>query len=103
MPSGPRGDGAQRGNNCYPGGVATPAESVKLDEDVHAELRKLAERLGRTLDSLANSALREYIVYESQVGASVERGIRDIEAGRTRSTDEVRALLEERRRGRSGG
>lgn len=40
--------------------MATAVESVKLDEDVHKELRELAERSGRPLGALANEALRDF-------------------------------------------
>jgi predicted transcriptional regulator len=76
------------------------AESVMLDEDVQEELRKLAERSGRPLGVLANAALRDYVRYENQVGASIERGLADVEAGRARSTEEVLAYLQEQRRAR---
>jgi predicted transcriptional regulator len=85
----------------YTSSVAKAAESVVLDDDVKEELRKLAERSGRPLDVLANAALRDYVRYESQVGASIERGIADVEVGRVRSTDDVLAYLEEQRRLRS--
>ncbi len=77
------------------------AESVTLDEDVQEELRKLAERSGQPLGALANAALRDYVRYESQVGASIERGLGDADAGRVRSTEEVLAYLQEQRRLRS--
>ncbi|MBA2540596.1 MAG: ribbon-helix-helix protein, CopG family [Deltaproteobacteria bacterium] len=77
------------------------AESVTLDEDVQEELRKLAERSGQPLGALANAALRDYVRYESQVGASIERGLADADAGRVRSTEEVLAYLQEQRRLRS--
>ena len=83
--------------------MGNPAESVTLDEDVQEELRKLAERSGRPLDVLANSALRDYVRYENQVGDSVQRGLSDLDAGRTRTTDEVLAYLKEQRRARSNG
>lgn len=76
------------------------AESVMLDEDVQEELHKLAERSGRPLGVLANAALRDYVRYENQVGASIERGLADVEAGRARSTEEVLAYLQEQRRAR---
>lgn len=79
------------------------AESVTLDDDVQEELRKLAERSGRPLAVLANAALRDYVRYENQVGASIERGLADLEGGRTRTPDEVLALLQEQRRARSRG
>ena len=78
--------------------MGKPAESVTLDEDVHEELRKLAERSGRTMSVLANEALRDYVRYESNVAASIERGLADIEAGRVHSTEEVRAYVQEQRR-----
>ena len=83
--------------------MGKPAESVTLDDDVQEELRKLAERSGRPLGVLANAALRDYVRYENQVGASIERGFADLEDGRVRSTDEVLAYLQEQRRLRSRG
>ncbi len=79
------------------------AESVTLDEDVQEELRKLAERSGRPLDVLANAALRDFVRYENQVGASIERGLADLDAGRTRTTDAVLAYLQDQRRARNRG
>jgi predicted transcriptional regulator len=81
--------------------MGKPAESVTLDDDVQEELRKLSERSGRPLDVLANAALRDYARYENQVGASIERGLADVEAGHVRSTEEVLAYLQEQRRLRS--
>lgn len=82
--------------------MGKPAESVTLDDDVQVELRKLAARSGRPLEALANAALRDYVRYENQVGASVERGLADLDASRSRTTDEVLALLQERRTHRRG-
>ncbi|HEY5926275.1 MAG TPA: ribbon-helix-helix protein, CopG family [Kofleriaceae bacterium] len=79
------------------------AESVTLDDDVQEELRKLAERSGRTLSVLANAALRDYLRYENQVGSSIERGLADFESGRARTTEEVATYLQEQRRLRSRG
>jgi predicted transcriptional regulator len=76
------------------------AESVTLDEDVQEELRKLADRSGRPVGVLANAALRDYVRYENQVGASIERGQADLDAGRTKTTAEVLAYLQEQRRAR---
>jgi predicted transcriptional regulator len=78
------------------------AESVTLDEDVQEELRKLAERSGRPLDVLANAALRDYLSYENEVTASIARGLTDLDAGRTRTTAEMLAHLQEQRRARRG-
>jgi len=83
--------------------MGKPAEHVTLDEDVENDLRKLADRSGRPLDELANAALRDYVKYENQVGESVQRGIADIDAGRTRTTEEVLSFLQEQRRARSRG
>ncbi len=83
--------------------MSKPAEHVTLDEDVESELRKLAERSGRPLDVLANAALRDYVRYENQVGESVQRGIADLDAGHTRTTEEVLSYLQEQRLARSRG
>lgn len=79
------------------------AATVKLDDDVQEELGKLAERSGRSLGALANEALRGFVRHENQVTASIERGVADLEAGRTRTTHEVLALLEQQRLARTGG
>ena len=79
------------------------AESVTLDEDVQEELRKLAERSGHPVGEIANAALRDYVRYENHVTASIERGQADLDAGRTRSTDEVLSYLDEQRRARTRG
>jgi predicted transcriptional regulator len=83
--------------------MATAADSLTLDEDVQEELRKLAERSGRPLGVLANDALREFLRYENQVAGAVDRGVTDLDAGRSRTTDEVFAFLEEQRRARGRG
>jgi len=83
--------------------MAIAAESVKLDEDVHEELRKLAQRSGRSVGTLANDALRDFARYENQVAAAIDRGITDLDAGRTRTTEEVFALLEQQRHARTPG
>lgn len=82
--------------------MGKPVESVTLDEDVEVELRKLAERSGSPMGALANAALRDYVRYEKQVGASIERGLADLDAGRAKTSDEVLAYLRELRLARTG-
>jgi len=79
------------------------AEHVTLDDDVENELRKLAERSGRPLDVVANAALRDYVRYENEVSESVQRGVADLDNGRTRTTEEVLSYLQEQRRARNNG
>jgi len=83
--------------------MAAAGESVKLDDDVHEELRKLAQRSGRPLGTLANDALRDFARYENQVAAAIDRGVTDLDAGRTRTTEQVFALLEQQRLARTRG
>jgi predicted transcriptional regulator len=83
--------------------MGTPAESVKLDDDVHEELRKLSESSGRPLGALANDALRDFLRYERSVAAAIDRGVADLDAGRTRTTDEVLSFLEQQRLARGRG
>jgi predicted transcriptional regulator len=73
------------------------AGTVKLDDDVAEELRKLAERSGRSLGALANEVLRDYVRYQNLLAASIERGINDLEVGGTWTVHEVLALLEQQR------
>ncbi len=83
--------------------MGTPAESVTLDDDVREELRKLSESSGRPLRVLANDALRDFVRYERSVADAIDRGVSDLDAGRTRTTDEVVAVLEEQRLARGRG
>ena len=83
--------------------MGPPAESVKLDDDVHEELRKLSESSGRPLGVLANDALRDFLRYEGLVAAAIGRGVADLDAGRTRTTEGVLAFLEEQRLARGRG
>lgn len=82
--------------------MSKPAVSVTLDDDVEAELHKLADRSGRPISALANTALRDYLKYENEVMSSIERGLADLDAGRTRTTAELLAYLEDQRRARRG-
>lgn len=83
--------------------MGSTAESVKLDEDVSEELRELSERSGRPLGVIANDALRDFLRYERSVAAAIDRGVADLDAGRTRTTDQVLAFLEEQRLARRRG
>jgi predicted transcriptional regulator len=75
-------------------------ESVTLDDDAVDDLRRLAERSGRRLDTIANAALRDYLRYENEVTASSERGIADLDFGRARTTTEMLEHLRAQRRAR---
>ena len=81
--------------------MGKPDERVILDEDVEEQLRKLAERSGHPMNDIANAALRDYVRYENEVAASIERGLADLDAGRVRTTDEVVAYLQEQRAARA--
>jgi predicted transcriptional regulator len=61
--------------------MGSAAESVKLDDDVHEELRKLAESFGRPLAVLANDALRDFLRYERSIATVIDRGLADLDAG----------------------
>lgn len=81
--------------------MRTAAKSVKLDDDVHEELRKLSESSAQPLDVLANDALRDFLRYERSIAAAIDRGVADLDAGLVRTTEGVRAFLEEQRLARS--
>jgi predicted transcriptional regulator len=83
--------------------MGTTAKSVELDDDVHDELRRFSESSGRPLGVLASDALRDFLRYERAVATAIDRGVSDLDAGRTRTTDEVLALLEEQRLSRGRG
>jgi predicted transcriptional regulator len=82
----------------YTDNMNKSSESVTLDEDVQRELKKFADRMGQSVDAVANAVLRAYARAENDFVESVARGIADAEAGRVHTTAEVRAILEEQRR-----
>jgi predicted transcriptional regulator len=84
-------------------GMGTTAESVTLDDDVHEELRRASESSGRPLGVLANDALQDFLRYERSVAAAIDRGVADLDAGGTRTTDEALVFLEEQRLARGRG
>jgi len=93
--------GADGPDRCYTVCMDRAAGTVKLDDDVREELRKLAERSGCSVDALASEVLRAYVRYQNLLAASIERGIHDLEVGGTWTVHEVLALLAQQRLARS--
>ncbi|MBF0374017.1 MAG: ribbon-helix-helix protein, CopG family [Alphaproteobacteria bacterium] len=56
--------------------------AARIDEDLDAELDRLAQATGRSKSALVGEALRSYVASERQFIEAVEAGIRDLEAGR---------------------
>jgi predicted transcriptional regulator len=70
--------------------------SFRTDESVRDELDKIAEDLDRNRNWVINEAISNYLaLYRWQV-KHIEEGIRDSDAGRTYSPEEVRAHFAKR-------
>lgn len=67
--------------------------TITLDADVKAELDALAAQQGIPAEDLAKAALLNKLRYERYVQASIDRGLADVEAGRTYEEAEIESLL----------
>ena len=75
--------------------------SVHTKPEVSLRLDELAALTRRSKSFLANEAIERYLGEEEAFVASVRRGLADADAGRMRSTDEVRERLQAHIAGRT--
>jgi predicted transcriptional regulator len=80
---------------CYGGLMVTQA--IPVDTELAEQLDALAKKMWRPVEEVAGEALREYLDYTRRFIADVEAGLRDADAGRLHTLDEVRAELLRRR------
>jgi predicted transcriptional regulator len=74
---------------------ATTTMTIRLPTEMKAQLEELAHATGRNKTFLAQEALRQYLEVESWQIASIQRGIRDADAGRFASDEEMRQVWAE--------
>lgn len=74
--------------------------NISLDEALAKRLEQLARRTGKPVEAIMADAAREHLDYTERFLADVEAGVRDADAGRVHSADEVRAELARRRAAR---
>jgi len=67
--------------------------SIHTKPETSRRLADLAAVTRRSKSFLANEAIERYLAEEEAFVASVKRGIADADAGRTHTTDEVRARV----------
>jgi predicted transcriptional regulator len=77
------------------------AMTVQLAEDLRLRVERLAARLGEDADHVVAMAVERFVSEELEFLDFVEEGVRDMEAGRTFSQDEVEAMLLSRKGARS--
>jgi predicted transcriptional regulator len=70
--------------------------SFRTEESVRDELDKIAENLDRNRNWVINEAINNYLaLYRWQID-HIEQGMRDSDAGRTHSPEEIRAHFAKR-------
>jgi predicted transcriptional regulator len=70
---------------------------VKIPRQLAARLAEVSARAGISPEALVRTALAQQLDYEEWFLAAVDRGITDLDAGRTLSTRQVLAALEQHR------
>ena len=74
--------------------------SFRTEEDTRNDLDRLAESLDRNRNWVINEAIAAYLDLHKWQLEHIEQGTRDIDEGRTYSTEEVRARLAKKARAR---
>ncbi|MCC7071836.1 MAG: ribbon-helix-helix protein, CopG family [Deltaproteobacteria bacterium] len=75
--------------------------NISLDDDLAKALEELAKRAGKPIESVVAETMREHVEYSRRLIASIEAGLRDADAGRVHSIEEVEAELARRRAARA--
>ena len=73
---------------------ATTTISVRLSNETKAQLGLLATATRRSKSFLAAEAVAAYVAREQAIVAGIERGLADMQAGRTVPHDEAMAELD---------
>jgi predicted transcriptional regulator len=76
--------------------MVTNTRTIHLDEDTDTQLAQLARQKGKSVEALLEEAARELANYRRAFLAELELGIKDAEAGRFVTADEVRATVKAR-------
>ncbi len=74
--------------------------SLALPAQLSRRVEKLAQAAGRTPESMLRFVIRDGLEYCEYAVKSVNEGLADIDAGRTRSAQDARAHFEKRRTAR---
>ena len=72
--------------------------SVRTDESTTKKLDRIAESLDRNRNWVIHEAIHQYLDLHSWQDEQIQNGIADSNAGRTITTDQLRALIHKRPR-----
>lgn len=67
--------------------------TVRLSEEVLSAIDGMAKTLGRSRAWVIQDALARYLEYETWFREEVQKGLDDLEAGRTHSHEDAKARL----------
>ena len=70
------------------------ALKISVDERTALSLEQLAARLDRPVEDLASDAISTFVAVQSSHLEEIEAGLRDADAGRFTSEEEVGAVLD---------
>lgn len=77
--------------------------TIRLDAQVKAKLGRLAEGTRRSRSFLAAEAVEAYVNRELAIIEGIERGLEDVDAGRTVSHEDAMASLHQAIEDAAGG
>jgi predicted transcriptional regulator len=78
------------------------AEPMVLSSQLSRRIQKLAEAAGRTPESMLRFVVRDGLEYCEYAVKAVNQGLSDIETGKVKSGEDVRAHFANRRTARRG-
>ena len=73
--------------------MSDEAGRVFLGSDLASRLEAIAERTGISAEDLAAHAVKMYVDQIEEIQAGIDRGLADVEAGRTVTMDEARETI----------
>lgn len=76
--------------------MASTVLPIALPDELRRRIEKLAARNEKLASLFVESVLREALDYDEALHASVERGLADVEAGRTMTTEELTARIDKK-------
>ncbi len=66
--------------------------TVTLPDDLHAQVRALADSTGRTVEEVLTEAVAQALAYDRWFRAEAEKGLRSTNAGRFAPPEDIEAM-----------
>ncbi|MGC2204060.1 MAG: CopG family ribbon-helix-helix protein [Stellaceae bacterium] len=71
----------------------SPSQTIQLPSELNKEVAKIAEALNRSKSWVVEQAVKDFVAVQAWHLAAIDEGIRDADAGRIVSHDDVAAWV----------